>query len=291
MSSSINPILVVGELSATDLRFQLVFKTHAGGVREDISSYIAEYLSEINIGLKIIIEEWIDFEYTMLETGDFDLAYATIGGGGASPDMRDAFTENGYLNMFGIDNSIPYCNESEEMQDYGATIVDPDARQAYLYTWQQLVMNKIIPMLPFFSERIYTGSWSNILGYEAQWSLDESLPYMSYAGLHQGQQSLDELNIAGNEWGNLNPLYSDILVWDLSSEPILQANTYYAPIKTGLVYDWEQIDETHFKFWMLDDLYWNPSYDIRERTALSGPLSSVSSGELLTGLTVHIVME
>ena len=79
-------------------------------------------------------------------------------------------------------------------------------------------------------------------------------------------------------------MYSNELVWGLSSEPIVQYSPDYAPLKSGLVYDWEQIDESHFQFWMHDELYWNPSYDTRDRTASSDPLSSVSSGDLLTGL-------
>ena len=57
LSSSFNTESVLAELSDTDLRIQLVFKTNAGGVREDIGYYLAEQLSEINIGLKTIIEE------------------------------------------------------------------------------------------------------------------------------------------------------------------------------------------------------------------------------------------
>ncbi|MCE7748914.1 MAG: hypothetical protein GPJ51_10985 [Candidatus Heimdallarchaeota archaeon] len=284
LSSSVNLNEVVGELSITDLRIPLVFKTHSGGVRPDIGYYIAEQLSEINIGLEVIIEEWIVFENTILVTNDFDLAYVTISGGGASPDMRDVYTKDGRLNIFGLNKNIPYGNMSEEMQNYGVTIVDPNARQQLYYDWEQMFMDKIVPMLPFFSQRNYVGLWANTQGYDARWGLSDSLPYMSYIGLHQGQQSLDELNIASHKWLELNPLYSNELVWDLSSEPIVQYSPDYAPLKSGLVYDWEQIDESHYQFWMHDDLYWNPSYDTRDRTASSGPLSSVSTGNLLTGL-------
>lgn len=284
LSSSLNLNEVVGELSITDLRIPLVFKTHSGGVRPDIGYYIAEQLSDINIGLEVIIEEWIVFEDTILVTNDFDLAYVTLSGGRASPDLRDIYTQDGRLNIFGLNKNIPYGNMSEEMQNYGVIMVDPEERQQLYYDWAQLLMDKIVPMLPFFSQRNYVGLWANTMGYDVRWGLSDSLPYMSYIGLHQGQQSLDELNIASHKWLELNPLYSNELVWDLSSEPVVQYSPDCAPLKTGLVNDWEQIDEYHFQFWMHDNVFWNPSYDTRDRTASSDPLSSVSTGDLLTGL-------
>ena len=65
-------------------------------------------------------------------------------------------------------------------------------------------------------------------------------------------------------------------------EPLIVISPDFAPLKTGLVYDWEQIDDYHYKFYMRDNIYWNPSYNILDRTSGSGPLNT--TGVLMNGL-------
>ncbi|MCE7741714.1 MAG: hypothetical protein GOP50_04590 [Candidatus Heimdallarchaeota archaeon] len=284
-SSTLNFDEVVVGYSIYHFKINMVLKTNGGGIRPDVCSYIANQLEAINIDVELKVEEWVVFLGTLLLNQDFDLAYVGLTGG-ATPDLRDIYTEEGSLNIFGISQDIPYCNQSEVMQNQGVQITDLEERQQHYYNWQQLLMDKIVPMLPFYSPRIYVATWANTLGYDARWGLSDSLPYMSYSGYHDGQTSLNEFNIASYNWKDLNPLISnsdsDTLIQGLLSENIVQFSPYYAPIKTGLVHDWEQIDEFHYKFYMRDNIYWNPSYDTRERTASSAPL--ITSGELLTGL-------
>jgi len=287
-STSLNLDKAVVGYNITEFRISLVLKTNGGGTRPDICLYIASYLSEIGIDVEVKVEEWTIFIGTLLLIRDFDLAFVGLAGGGASPDMRDIYTEDGSLNIFGLDQDIPYCQLSEEMQNEGVTITNLDERQQHYYNFQQLMMDKIVPMLPFYSPRNYVSTWSNTEGYQARWGITESLPYMNYNGLHEGQISLNELNLADSNWRDLNPLFSDrsasSFIWGLLAEPVVQISPDFAPLKTGLVHDWEQIDEFHYKFYMRDNLFWNPSYDIRDRTASSDPLSTIPSGELLTGL-------
>lgn len=111
---------------------------------------------------------------------------------------------------------------------------------------------------------------------------------MSYDGYHDGQVSLNEFNLADANWRELNPLFTDdtssSFIWGLMAESILTFSPDLAPLKTGLVEDWEQIDEFHYKFYMRDDIYWNPSYNVTLRSASSDPLSAIPTGELMTGL-------
>ena len=266
----------------------LTFKTNGGGVRPDYGLYIAQYLRDIGIEVEVKVEEWVVFLGTLFLTHNYDLGVVTLGGGGATPGARDVWMEAGSLNIFGLGPDLPYGNESEIMQDLSVTLVDPIERQALLYDWQQLMMDKIIPILPLYSSRSYVGLWANTLGYESRWGVADSIPYMSYAGYHDGQDSLDEFNIADANWKELNPLFTDdtssSFITGLMMEPIVQMNPDYAPLKTGLVYDWEQIDETHYQFWMMDDIWWNPSYNSTDRDANSVPLTDVPTGELMLGL-------
>ena len=266
----------------------LTFKTNGGGVRPDYGLYIAQYLRDIGIEVEVKVEEWVVFLGTLFLTHNYDLGVVTLGGGGATPGARDVWMEAGSLNIFGLGIDLPYGNDSEVMQDLSVTLVDPVERQALLYDWQQLMMDRIIPILPLYSSRSYVGLWANTLGYESRWGVADSIPYMSYAGYHDGQDSLDEFNIADANWKELNPLFTDdtssSFITGLMMEPIVQMNPDYAPLKTGLVYDWEQIDETHYQFWMMDDIWWNPSYNSTDRDANSVPLTDVPTGELMLGL-------
>ncbi|MHA1551395.1 MAG: ABC transporter substrate-binding protein [Candidatus Heimdallarchaeaceae archaeon] len=265
----------------------LVFKTNGGGVRPDYGLYIAQYLREIGIEVEVKVEEWTVFIGTLLLTRDFDMGIVGLSGGGASPDMFDVYGSEGSLNMFGIDKEIPYGNESENMQIEGVTIVDLEERQQHYYDWQQLMMDKIVPMLPLYAPRSYVATWANTIGYVGRWGVIDSLPYMEYDGLHEGQESLTEFSLADANWRDLNPLQTDdtssSFIYGLMAESIVGWSPDLAPLKTSLVTDWEQIDEFHYKFNMRDDVYWNPSYNVTGRDASSDPLDPATT-PLMEGL-------
>jgi ABC-type transport system substrate-binding protein len=265
----------------------LVLKTNGGGVRPDYGLFIAQYLREIGVEVEVKIEEWSVFVGTLILTHDYDIGVVGLSGGGASPDMRDIYTTDGSLNCFGLGTDIPYDNQSETMQDHGVTITNLEERQQWYYDWQELMMDKIVPQLPLFAPRSYVAVWSNTKGYDGRWGVVDSLPYMSYDGLHSGQISLDEFTVSDANWRELNPLFSDdtssSFIWSLMAEPVVQFSPDLAPLKTGLVYNWEQIDEYHYKFYMRDGVYWNPSYNVTGRTASSAALDPATT-PLMAGL-------
>ena len=271
-----------------DKKFNMIIKTNGGGVRPDICLYVAQYLRDIGIDVQVKVEEWTQFLGTLCITTDFDMGFLSFEGEKGSPDLRNIYSVNGGQNFFGLDYDIPYVNQSEEMLDQGVVTLDLEERQQLYYEWQNLIMDKIIPIFPFFSARNYIATWANTENYHERWGLSNSLPYMNYVGFHTGQVDLTEFNLADNNWKSLNPLISidstSSLVQSLLMEPIVQMNPDFAPIKTGLVYDWEIIDENHYKFYMLDEVFWNPSYDSWSRDSNSVPLPSIPDGELLTGL-------
>ncbi len=171
--------------------------------------------------------------------------------------------------MFGIDTLMPYGNESENMLDAGVNIIDPTAKQQHYYEWQQLLMNKIVPMLPLFSPRSYTATWATLTGYDESWGYVDCLPYMEWSAYHESQESLTEFIAHDRSWRDLNPLIAyDVSSSTLSSlvmEPIIQMSPGGGIMKTGLVDDWEQINDSHFSFHMREGVFWNPSYDVRTR--------------------------
>ena len=286
----LSSLVVMSAFNANTMQAQgpianLVLKTNGGGVRPDIALYIAQYLADIGVEIEVKVEEWSVFVGTLYLTHNYDIGIVRLGGGGAYPGSKDVWDTTGSLNVFGLGPDIPYQNESEVYQTIQETMVDPDARQAYLYEWQQLVMDKIIPILPLTSSRVYNALWANTLGYDERWGLRDSMPYMTYDGYHSGQVSLDEFSFADANWVDLNPLFSidgsSGTVQAYLLEQMMVQNPDYAPTKNGLIYDWEEIDETHFQFYLRDDIYWNPSYNSTARDANSGPLESE---DLMLGL-------
>ncbi|MHA1302572.1 MAG: ABC transporter substrate-binding protein [Candidatus Heimdallarchaeaceae archaeon] len=256
----------------------LTYKTNGGGFRPDYGLYVAQYLAELGIKVNVKVEEWIVFVGTLTVTYDFDLAFVGLVGGGADPDMTGVYNENGSLNMFGINTKMPYGQENEDMMKEGVLIMDLEERQQHYYEWQQLLMDKILPTLPFFSPRSYVANWANLDGYDNRWGIVDSLPYMEFDGLHDGQVSTTEFNDHDAKWKELNPLLQDdassSYISSLVMEPILQMTPGFEAIKTGLVKDWMQ-DETNpnlYKFTMRQGVYWNPSFNITGRDSSSDPL-------------------
>jgi len=80
--------------------------------------------------VQVKVEEWTVFIGCLLQTHDYDMVIIGFSGG-SSPDMRDIYTEDGSLNMFGLDTEMPYGNLSETMQEEGLTIMDLETRQHY----------------------------------------------------------------------------------------------------------------------------------------------------------------
>ena len=268
---------------------ELVLRTNGGGVRPYYAEFIVKYLNKIGIEVQIRVDEWLQFTGALLETHDYDMGIVSISGGGNTPDMRNIYTENGNMNIFGLDSHIPYGNLSETMQEQGSLMMNLQSRQQLYYNWQYLMMDKILPMLPLFTPQNYVGTWVNTFGYDASWGLINSLPYMYYDGYHEHQDSLNEFRIADTNWYDLNPMFIDnypytSFISKLLNEELVILSPGFEPLKTGLVRDWEQIDDYHFKFYMRDNVFWNPSYNITNRDENSPPLSSIPSSELIRGL-------
>ncbi|MHA1205301.1 MAG: hypothetical protein ACTSSL_10255, partial [Candidatus Heimdallarchaeaceae archaeon] len=147
------------ETSIQDYFFELDYQTNSREYSIDYWFYCVQYLKEIGIKLNLKPAEFHIFFGTITETYDCDLAFADLAGY-EDLDLKEVFGENGSRNMFGINTKIPYGAENEEMLEEGDLIMDLEERQQHYYEWQQLIMDKILPMLPFFSPRSYVATWA-----------------------------------------------------------------------------------------------------------------------------------
>ncbi|NPD90285.1 MAG: hypothetical protein HGN29_16355, partial [Asgard group archaeon] len=254
--------------------------------------YIQQYLEEIGIEVTLINQDWDGYVDTLLNTHDYDLTYVGITNFGTTPEIQRLYTENGSLDICRFSKDIPYYNESEQMQNLAVTILELEERQQLYFDWQQLMMDKIVPIFPLDAPKFYSVIWSNIKGYDMRWGFDASCPYMRFDGLHEGQVTVNEFNTRDAMWSELNPLLfhesSSSWIYELTADPLLQWSPDQVPLKTGLIDNWEQISDDHFKFYLRDDVYWNPSFNVTERTSSSTPLITgglvTDVGELMLGL-------
>ncbi len=275
----------------TEPFFNLVIKVPGGGFYGDYGLFIANYLREINIDSEIKIQSGICFDKWLecnVIVRDWDLTIwqfdETV-----TLDLREFYTENGSKNIFGLSSEIPYNDESEDMQlAYQISNDLEEIEQAFI-NWEILMMDKILPILPLYAPRTYVSVWANTMGYEGRWGVADSTPYMYYDGYHQGQVSYDEFNMATTyDWYNLNPISklseSENDIAKFVFEPVLQFSPDKAPLKTGLIENWDKINDFHFKFYLRNNLYWNPSYNCSSRDFDSEDLFSISEEELMIGI-------
>ena len=289
--SVVNTSLISGKAEVeNDPFFTLILKTSGGGVKPDYGLLIAYNLREIGINVEVKVQEWSVWPiYPSYPPyiGDWDLFIFNYYFSPFEPALMELYSEEGLVNFSGLGIDLPYGMENEDLLVRINEEADFEARRNITYEWQQLLMEKICPVIPLFSQRIFTGVWSNTLGYDAEWGIVNSLPYMSYEGYHEGQTNLNELNIADANWKDLNPIFSDdsssSFISELLAEPIVQFSPNYFPMKTGLIEDWELINSTHHKFYLRDNIFWSPSFNITGRTK-SSPVLDVASTPLMVGL-------
>ena len=273
-------IIYASDKSSEEPFFTLNLVTNPPKPFADYALMIAQYLADINIAVEIhscteTFPIWCGYNWDLF-LGEFSSEIQ---------DIRTQFSEGGSRNIFGLNKEIPYCNRSEQLQNQALVLYDLDERYYIWNEWCWLLMDFILPFFPFFLPRSYQALWSNIKNYDIRWGLADSLPYMSYEGFHEGQNSIDELNVADSMWKNLNPILSqdkasDFLI-NLISEPLLAWSPDGAPLKTGIIDNWEQINDFHYKFYMRDNIFWNPSYDITLNHNDSIPLENTP---LMSGL-------
>ena len=265
--------------------------TSGGGIRPDYALFVGQFLREIGIEVEVKVNEWGVFVGELIPV-DYDIRFVHIQFQYNDPDPSHAFSTNGLLQFSNLNAQVPFVNESEDLLKTGLYMSDFTLRKSIYDIWQQLFMDKILPIYPLFSRHRYEIVWENTRGYNPNYGLIDNLPYMSFNGLHLGQESTDMFSIGGYSWNGLNPLISKDkssgFMIQLLSEPLIQTNNSGFPTTTGLIENWVQLDDYHYEFQVRDGIFWNPSYNISERNSEStelfnAPLMKGLKGESSNG--------
>ncbi|MHA2357291.1 MAG: ABC transporter substrate-binding protein [Candidatus Heimdallarchaeaceae archaeon] len=141
-------VQVVGKETEPITTIELLVQTE---IHYNYGQKIAKYLAAI--GMKIVLEHEKDEAYFIqrLEEENYDLAFITFTGETADPDLSHIYGDGAPYNYFGITTNIPYCSLNQDMLQEGAGMTNLPERQQHYYDWQMLLMDKIVPILPFFS--------------------------------------------------------------------------------------------------------------------------------------------
>ncbi|MHA2255773.1 MAG: hypothetical protein ACXAAM_06865, partial [Candidatus Heimdallarchaeaceae archaeon] len=273
-----NSIHLQSNVKADSYFFSLVAKTIGGGVKPDYLLIAANHLKEIGIDIEVKVEEWSLFVGDLFNIDNCDIFLRKIKFQYNDPDPSAFFSENGMFKDISLYSEVPYVHTSEALLKSGLLLTDLDLRKSIYDMWQDLFMDKILAMFPLFSRHTYEVVWSNTQGYYPNWGLINSLPYMRFDQLHNGQNSLNVFKLAAGNWRDLNPLKctdtASIFLTNLISEPLIQINSGIGPSTFGLIDYWEQIDPNLYKFHIRNGVYWNPSYNITQRIPESNDLET-----------------
>jgi len=268
-----------------------VLKTNGGGMYPDYGLMIQQDLRDIGIEIEIKVEEWTVFMGTLSLTHDYDIGIRTLDFSLLDPDPTGYYSTENPQNPENLDTQILYANESSDILRLAQSNTNQTERFESYVEWSNLVLDKIAHIFPLFNEREIVYFYDNTHGYETRWGLADNLPYMFYDGFHSGQVSLDEFRFALPYWVDLNVItqksYDTVSdkISDLIYEPIIQVNPHtQIPLTTGLVDNWQIINDTHYRFHVRENLYWSPSFNITERISDTLPLNSSDVDSLMVGL-------
>jgi ABC-type transport system substrate-binding protein len=252
---------------ATTYYFTLEGLVSGGGTRVDAFYLMREQLARAGILLSIRNVDWSTYVGEIIAFYNFDITLLGLSGGGKDPDFTGVYNENGSLNLFGYHTSMDWdedlgTGKNEWYMNEGLQITpkNSEERIQHYWAWQDYLMDKICPILPTFSPRLYNAYWANLNGYNmSNGGILQSWGKMTWTGLHTGQESVNELVISDAEWSNLNPLFQDDtsssfissacmdpLIWydeDLSVHPHLAESITY-------------INDTHIRIKIREGIKW-----------------------------------
>ena len=259
------------EVKSPTYYFTLDGLVSGGGTRVDAFYLMREHLARAGILLSIRNVDWPTYVGEIIAFYNFDITLLALSGGGKDPDFTGVYNENGSLNLFGYHTSMDWdddlgTGENEWYMKEGLQIIPPDSdeRIQHYWDWQDYLMDKICPILPTFSPRFYTAYWANLNGYNVSDGILQSWGKMSWTGLHEGQESVNELVITDAAWWDLNPLFEDDSSSRFISEACMDPLIWYdsdLSVHPHLAESITHINDTHVRIKIREGIKWTSDPD------------------------------
>ena len=229
----------------------------------DYAQLISQNLQEIGIATELHQMEYATFLEKVVQNKEYDLAIMEIEGEEA-PHIEQFLKEGANLNIFNFKDSMDSgytANLTEKILEEP----NKQLRTSLLYDLQDHVMDKVLPMVPLFTPARTYVFWNNLEGFSAEWGISNSLPYMSFNGLHAKQQSVNELRIGISKWATLSPLLSrepaEKLILSLVMDKLVLTHPHGRPTHYGLIKNWEYENTTTIVLNARSNAYWQKDYN------------------------------
>ena len=278
-----------------DLDFEVLYLDRVG----ELGNLIKQDLKEIGINASFESRYYIGFTAPPKIPGDFSGLIDTISGNHlVTPYFY--YDENGYWsNIFfspkTFPSDVPYLIDSMQKLNECRTQINYTHQILKFREWQDLASDKVLLVFPLFDETKFTFTWNNIRGFNHCWGISDSLPYVYFDGMHENQRSIEELNLydylVNSEYSLRNSHIDEDEMNAFILEPLLKMTPDRVPTKRGLIKDWEYIEENHIKFYLRENLYWSPSYNLTYPEGKSGNLPlmlGLKNNETSDGLNQRI---
>ena len=266
--SSIFAVIMFGPRPDTERSlFTLTLRHYTKGYEplyySDYALTIVQDLREIGIDAEEIAMDYATFLETVVYTKSFDLAILEVEGETA-PHLEMLFGEKASLNLFNFVNKLDDGLLSNLTKEISMEL-DYNTRISLYHDLQDHIMSNIVPMVPLFTPVRSYAFWDNLVGFSAELGLSNSLPYMSFSGIHEGQETTDILKIGVSRWFNLNPMRSTLntekLFLSLIMDKLIAVDSEGKITRKGLINYWEYLNDTTLLLRSRQNVIWQNDVD------------------------------
>ncbi len=229
----------------------------------DYALTIVQDLREIGIDAEEIAMDYATYLETVVNDRNFDLAILEVEGETA-PHLEQLFGEKASLNLFNFVNKLDDGLLSNLTKEISMEL-NYNTRISLYHDLQAHIMSNIVPMVPLFTPVRSYAFWDNLMGFSAELGLSNSLPYMSFSGIHEGQESTDNLKIGVSRWFTLNPIRSTLntekLFLSLIMDKLIAVDAESKISNNGLINYWEYLNDTTLLLRLRQNVIWQNDVD------------------------------
>ncbi len=266
--SSIFAVIMFGPRPDTERSlFTLTLRHYTKGYEQlyysDYALTIVQDLREIGIDAEDIAMDYATYLETVVADRNFDLAILEVEGETA-PHLEQLFGEKASLNLFNFVNKLDNGLLSNLTKEISMEL-DYNTRISLYHDLQDHIMSNIVPMVPLFTPVRSYAFWDNLVGFSAELGLSNSLPYMSFSGIHEGQETTDILKIGVGRWFTLNPIRNtqntEKLFLSLIMDKLIAVDSESKISSNGLVNYWEYLNDTTLLLRSRQNVIWQNDVD------------------------------
>ncbi|NHJ46692.1 MAG: hypothetical protein FK733_02780 [Asgard group archaeon] len=248
-------------ISSDDHFFKVRILVNSNSDNAYLANLLSQELKRIRIDSLLNSQPGGSFESAVLSK-DFDVVFIDLNWPGIDVDSTGVFSESGAGNYWGIDTTMAFGQENEELLLNGTLEVDEGSRIGIYHDWQENLMDNILPVIPLYNPINRYISWNTLTGWDQEEGIISSLPYMEWSSAHYQQENTSVFIDYTDEWDVLNPLFMiDDYFIQLISEPLIRFNKNGNPVSV-LAENWSfNSNQTKLTFTLRDNIYWQPDID------------------------------